>query len=82
MASYNRDQYIDICRKILKDFGMRWGGWQEQRLDDVLVISQYMISTLEKPHDCGKMFTIAARRLKNLAGDTRNINESKMNLDS
>ena len=25
---------------------------------------------------------IAARRLKNLAGDTRNINESKINLDS
>jgi hypothetical protein len=26
--------------------------------------------------------TLAAKRLKNLAGDTRNINESKINLDS
>jgi hypothetical protein len=29
-----------------------------------------------------KKATIAAKRLKNLAGDTQNINESKINLDS
>ena len=30
----------------------------------------------------GKKSTIAANHLKNLAGDTQNINESKINLDS
>ena len=29
-----------------------------------------------------KKSTIAAKRLKNLAGNTQNINESKINLDS
>ena len=32
--------------------------------------------------DRGKMLTIAANHLKNLAGNTQNINESKINLDS
>jgi hypothetical protein len=36
----------------------------------------------EKTRDRGKMLTIAANHLKNLAGDTRNMNESKINLDS
>jgi hypothetical protein len=36
----------------------------------------------EKTRDRGKMLTIAANHLKNLAGDTQNINESKINLDS
>ena len=36
----------------------------------------------ERTRDCGKMFTIAANHLKNLAGDTQNRNESKINLDS
>ena len=36
----------------------------------------------EQTHDCEKMLTIAAKRLKNLAGNTKNINESKINLDS
>ena len=36
----------------------------------------------EQAHDHGKMLTIAAKHLKNLAGNTQNINESKINLDS
>ena len=36
----------------------------------------------EKTRDHGKMFTIVANHLKNLVGDTRNINESKINFDS
>ena len=36
----------------------------------------------EQTHDCGKILTIAAKRLKNLAGNIQNINESKINLDS
>ena len=36
----------------------------------------------EQTHDRGKMLTLAAKRLKNLAGDIQNINESKINLDS
>ena len=36
----------------------------------------------EQTRDCGKMLTIAAKRLKNLAGNTQNINKSKINLDS
>jgi hypothetical protein len=36
----------------------------------------------EKTCDRGKMLTIAANHLKNLAGDTQNMNESKINLDS
>jgi hypothetical protein len=43
---------------------MRWGGWQEQHLDDVFVIKRYMISTLEKSRDCGKMFTMEANCFK------------------
>ena len=38
--------------------------------------------TQEETRDRGKMFTIAAKRLKILAGNTQNINESKINLDS
>ena len=34
-----------------------------------------------KTRDRVEKSAIAARRLKNLAGDTRNINESKINLD-
>jgi len=47
---------------------MRWGGWQEQHLDDVFVIKRYMISTLEKSRDCGKMFTIEVNHFKNSPG--------------
>jgi len=37
---------------------------------------------LKKSRDRVEKSTIAARRLKNFAGDTQNINESKINLDS
>jgi len=36
----------------------------------------------EQTRDHGKMLTLAAKRLKNLAGDNQNMNESKINLDS
>ena len=36
----------------------------------------------EQTHDRGKMFMMAAKRPKNLAGNTQNINKSKINLDS
>jgi hypothetical protein len=36
----------------------------------------------EQTRDRGKRLTLAAKRLKNLAGNTQNINESKINLDS
>ena len=36
----------------------------------------------EETRDRVEKSTIAAKRLKNLAGDTQNINESKINLDS
>ena len=35
-----------------------------------------------KSHDRVEKSTLAAKRLKNLAGNTQNINESKINLDS
>ena len=35
-----------------------------------------------KSHDCVEKSTLAAKRLKNLTGNTQNINESKINLDS
>ena len=35
----------------------------------------------EQTCDRGKRLTLAAKRLKNLAGNTQNINESKINLD-
>ena len=39
-------------------------------------------SHTRKPRDHGKMLVMAANHLKNLAGDTQNMNESKINLDS
>jgi hypothetical protein len=36
----------------------------------------------EQTRDRGKRLTLAAKRLKNFAGNTQNINESKINLDS
>jgi hypothetical protein len=36
----------------------------------------------EQTRDRGNILTLAAKRLKNLAGNTQNINESKINLDS
>ena len=36
----------------------------------------------EETRDRGKRLTLAAKRLKNLAGNTQNRNESKINLDS
>ena len=35
----------------------------------------------EKTRDRVEKSTLAAKHLKNLAGDTQNINESKINLD-
>ena len=35
-----------------------------------------------KSHDRVEKSTLAAKRLKNFAGNTQNINESKINLDS
>ena len=39
-------------------------------------------SFTSKTRDHGEKAMIAANHLKNLAGDTRNMNESKINLDS
>ena len=36
----------------------------------------------EQTRDRGKRLMLAAKRLKNLAGNTQNRNESKINLDS
>ena len=36
----------------------------------------------EETRDRGKRLTLAAKHLKNLAGNTQNRNESKINLDS
>ena len=43
---------------------MRWGGWQEQHLDDVFVIEQDMILTLENSCDRGKMLMIETNNVK------------------
>lgn len=87
---------------------MRWAGWQEGRLDDILLFHNFNIKkscdhvkmltiesdhflnftvsktnkSHEQTHDRGKMLMIAANHLKNLAGNTQNMNESKINLDS